>query len=39
MNPGDSEKKSGHSGKSGEFGFSTPEFLGFIPETLIHNVA
>jgi hypothetical protein len=39
MNPGDSGKKSGYFGKSGESGFPTPEFPGFIPETLIHNAA
>jgi hypothetical protein len=39
LNPGDSGKKSGHSGKSGGSGFSNPEFPGFILETLTLNVA
>jgi hypothetical protein len=34
MNPGDSGKKSGYSGKSGESGFSNPRVSG-----LIHNAA
>jgi hypothetical protein len=33
------KKKSGHSGKSRSPGFSSPEFPGFIPETLSHNTA
>jgi hypothetical protein len=39
VNPGDSRKKSGYSGKSEESGVSIPEFPGFTPETLTHNAA
>jgi hypothetical protein len=39
VNPGYSGKKSRNSGKSGESGFSTPEFPGFAAETLTHNAA
>jgi hypothetical protein len=39
MNPGDSGKSPDTPGSPESPGFSTPEFPGFIPETLIHNAA
>jgi hypothetical protein len=39
MNPGDSGKKFGYSGKSGESGFFNPGVSGFYTEALIHNAA